>query len=159
MTAPHANEPVPPIASAAEAAQVIGGLAGVMDALVATLDEESVLVRAGRLSEVLRIAETKGELARRYLADAHRLQASLPRFRAALPDAIAAFRDRQVAFRALLQTNLTVLATAHAVSEGIMRGVADEIARKTAPQAYGASGRPGAPDPRHARPLTLSRAV
>ena len=37
--------------------------------------------------------------------------------------------------------NLTVLATAHAVSESIMRGVSAELARKATPQAYGASGR------------------
>ena len=30
-------------------------------------------------------------------------------------------------FRDLLQTNLTVLATAHAVSEGIIRGVSGEL--------------------------------
>ena len=56
-------------------------------------------------------------------------------------------------FRALLQINLTVLATAHAVSEGIMRGVSDELARKAAPQTYGATGRANAPGPSAAQPL------
>jgi hypothetical protein len=40
-----------------------------------------------------------------------------------------------------------------------MRGVSDELARKTAPQTYGATGRPTAPPPSAAQPLTLSRAV
>ena len=52
-------------------------------------------------------------------------------------------RKRHDVFRALLQMNLTVLATAHAVSESIMRGVSRELARKATPQAYGASGRGG----------------
>ena len=62
-------------------------------------------------------------------------------------------------FRALLQINLTVLATAHAVSEGIVRGVSGELARKAAPQTYGASGRANAPDPRNATPLAVSRVL
>ena len=41
-------------------------------------------------------------------------------------------------FNALLQINLTVLATAHAVSEGLIRGAHAEVARKNAPQTYGA---------------------
>ena len=57
----------------------------------------------------------------------------------------------------LLQMNLTVLATAHAVSEGIIRGVSGELARTRAPQTYGASGRANAPDPRASQPLALSR--
>ena len=64
---------------------------------------------------------------------------------------------RHDSFRALLQINLTVLATAHAVSEGIVRGVSGELARKASPQTYGASGRANAPDPRTAPPLAVSR--
>ena len=52
----------------------------------------------------------------------------------------AELRQRHDLFRAVLQMNLTVLATAHAVSESIMRGVSSELARKATPQgAYGAS--------------------
>jgi hypothetical protein len=52
-----------------------------------------------------------------------------------------------------------VLATAHAVSEGIMRRLSGDLARKTSPQVYGASGRASAPDPRRAHPLALSRTL
>jgi hypothetical protein len=51
------------------------------------------------------------------------------------------------------------LATAHAVSEGLVRGVSGELARKAAPQTYGASGRANAPDPRKAVPLAVSRVL
>ena len=66
---------------------------------------------------------------------------------------IDALHQRHDLFHALLQINLTVLATAHAVSEGIMRGVHDEVTRKSAPQTYGASGRPAAPPRSAAQPL------
>ena len=68
-------------------------------------------------------------------------------------------RQRHDAFRALLQTNLTVLATAHAVSEGIIRGVSGELARKQAPSTYGATGRANMPDSKASQPLALSRTL
>jgi len=40
----------------------------------------------------------------------------------------------------MLQINLTVLATAHAVSEGIVRGVNTEIQRRNIPNTYTATG-------------------
>ena len=55
--------------------------------------------------------------------------------------------------------NLTVLATAHAVSESIMRGVSSELARRATPQAYGASGRATAPGAAAMQPLTVSRVL
>jgi hypothetical protein len=55
--------------------------------------------------------------------------------------------------------NLTVLATAHAVSESIMRGVSAELARKATPQGYGASGRAAVPGAATMQPLTLSRVL
>ncbi len=76
-----------------------------------------------------------------------------------LPDALDTLRKRHEAFHALLQINLTVLATAHAVSEGIIRGVSDELARKRAPSTYGASGRANAPSAKASQPLALSRTL
>ena len=68
-------------------------------------------------------------------------------------------RERHAAFQALLQTNLTVLATAHAVSEGIIRGVSGELARKQAPSTYGATGRANAPSAKASQPLAISRTL
>jgi hypothetical protein len=50
-----------------------------------------------------------------------------------------------------------VLATAHAVAEGLIRGVAGELGRKRAPQTYGAAGRAMEPPLRSAQPVILSR--
>jgi hypothetical protein len=61
--------------------------------------------------------------------------------------------------RALLQTNLTVLATAHAVSESVVRGVSNEIGRRSTPQTYGASGRANVPTRAAGVPLAVSRTL
>jgi hypothetical protein len=122
------------------------------------VQEETDLIRKGRLAAAAKLQESKGDLTRLYVADTMRLRASqseLPRFLPA--DKLAALRRGHDTFRALLQINLTVLATAHAVSEGIVRGVSGEMARKAAPQTYGASGRSLAPPQGAAQPLALSR--
>ena len=102
---------------------------------------------------------SKNELSQLYIADTQRLKASQTFLARTAPDILAALRQRHDLFQAVLQMNLTVLATAHAVSEGIMRGVSDELTRKATPAAYGASGRTTAPHPRHALPLTFSRVL
>jgi hypothetical protein len=68
-------------------------------------------------------------------------------------------RVRHEAFRARLQTNLTVLATAHAVSEGLIRGVAGEMNRRSSPQTYGLSGRANPPSRNSAQPIAISRTL
>jgi flagellar biosynthesis/type III secretory pathway chaperone len=158
---PQAAAPTtnPPIASPAEAHELIAHFSDVMDTLLGFVEEETRLVRNGKLTEVARLEARKADLARLYVADSQRLKASKPYLAQALPDLLSALRDRHDNFRALLQINLTVLATAHAVSEGIMRGVSEEITRKSAPQVYGASGRTATPNPRHAQPLTMSRVL
>jgi predicted lipoprotein len=147
-----------PISTASEAESLAANAVEVMEALVGLLKQETELVRAGRLSEAAKLAEPKAALARRYVADTLSLrsnQAKLSRLLAA--EKLAALRQQLEMFQSLLQTNLTVLATAHAVSEGIIRGVSGELARKSAPQTYGASGRTVAPPRSAGQPLAVSR--
>ena len=75
------------------------------------------------------------------------------------PEALERLRRRHDTFQGLLRTNLTVLATAHAVSEGIIRGVSGELARKQAPSTYGASGRAQTPSSKTSPPLAISRTL
>jgi hypothetical protein len=142
-----------------EAHQLAGHLTDVMDALLGIVEEETNLVRAGRLRAAADLAQSKSDLTRLYLADIMRLKASHAYFAASHPDIVADLRRRHDMFRALLQVNLTVLATAHAVSEGIIRGVSEELMRKAAPQTYGASGRPSAPTQSAVQPISLSRTL
>jgi hypothetical protein len=152
MTSPAA------ITSAEEAETLTAHYFEVMEALVDVLKQETELVRAGRLSAAAKLAEPKADLTRLYIANTLALRASQPHLSRILPAAkVEALRQRHDMFRALLQINLTVLATAHAVSEGIVRGVSGEMARKAAPQTYGASGRTVAPPKSAAQPIAVSR--
>jgi flagellar biosynthesis/type III secretory pathway chaperone len=157
-TNPHPAAP-PQIQSAAEAEELIGHFGGVMASLVSILDEETQLVRDGRISELVRIEPKKTELARRYLIDAAAVRTNGAFLARRLPREFDALRRRHGDFHQLLQMNLTVLATAHAVSEGIIRGVAGHLASKAAPQTYGMTGRTAAPGARAAHPISLSRTI
>jgi len=151
--------PAPKIETAAEAENLVRHLLAAMDALVATLEEETAFVRAGRLKEAAALEATKTELTRLYVADTAQVKANLAVISREVPDLLAALRKQHDTFNALLQINLTVLATAHAVSEGLIRGAAAEVARKAAPQTYGMSGRPAAPPKGAAQPVSVSRTL
>ena|SRR5580704_11463683 len=154
---PSPSPAAAPIATTAEAAQLLAHLAEVMASLLEIIEEETELVRAGRISEVTRIEPRKSELARLYIADAGLVKANGLYLARALPREFDELRRRHERFHALLQINLAVLATAHAVSEGIIRGVAGELARKAAPQTYGLTGRATAPAAGSCPPVAVSR--
>jgi hypothetical protein len=154
-------EPAParPVGSVAEGEALMRHLMEVMDALLAMIEDETALVRVGKLADAAKIEAGKTELSGLYLTGVARFKASRVYLDRVTPKLAAELRRRHELFRAVLQMNLTVLATAHAVSESIMRGVSAELARKATPQAYGASGRATKPNPAAMQPLTLSRVL
>jgi hypothetical protein len=147
------------ITTAGEAERVIANLNTIMDRLVETIEEETVRVRAGLLSDAAALTEAKAELGRRYAVESGRVIEVRELIAKSLPEAFEALRKRHAEFQVLLQNNLTVLATAHAVSEGIIRGVSGELARKRSPSTYGASGRTNAPSAKASQPLAVSRTL
>lgn len=147
------------ITNVSEAAQAIENLTAIMDRLVETVAEETEHMRAGRLHEALAVEGAKVELARSYAVESGRLKAAEALITSTLPDALRDLRRRHERFQTLLQTNLTVLATAHAVSEGIIRGVSGEMAKRRTPSTYGATGRANAPSPQAAQPMAVSRSL
>jgi hypothetical protein len=151
-------EPAPASETKANAPTTIAGLAEVMEGLQSVVEEETALVRAGRLCEASRLAPKKTELSGRYFKAVEELKANTKRF-ARPPQDQGVLADRHERLQAVLKSNLMVLATAHAVSEGILRRLSDDLARKASPQGYGASGRTTGPDPKRAAPLALSRTL
>jgi hypothetical protein len=165
MNAPRssATAPKPPlgraIGSIAEAEQVVAELTRAMDGLLGLVEQETQIVRSGRLFAAATLGAAKSDLVGTYLAAAERLKANAPFLRNHMRTRLDDVRRRHDVFRGHLQLNLTVLATAHAVSEGIVRGVAGEMARKAAPRVYGASGRAAAPAGSAASPIAVSRSL
>lgn len=154
----HSGEPRP-IETAADARNAISELTTVMDGLEAVVSEETKLVRAGHLSKASDLGLEKSELSGRYFKAVERLKASGKLLSRLVPQDVGALARRHELLQAELKTNLVVLATAHAVSEGIIRRLSGDLVRKSCPQVYGASGRATAPDPKRAQPLAFSRTM
>jgi hypothetical protein len=148
-----------PIETAADAQLAIGELTQVMDGLEAVVVEETQLVRAGQLRKASGLGLKKAELSGLYFKAVEHLKANGRLLTRLVPQDLSELARRHELLQGLLKTNLMVLATAHAVSEGIMRRLSGDLARKASPQVYGASGRASAPDPRRAQPLALSRTL
>ena len=151
--------PEKPIASAGEAERAIANLNKIMDRLTETVEEETARVRAGKLRDAVELEGPKHELSLLFTAEIQRVKAAKAIIAQSLPEALDQLRRRHDAFQSLLQTNLTVLATAHAVSEGIIRGVSGELARKAAPSTYGANGRANLPSSKTSQPMSVFRSL
>jgi hypothetical protein len=149
----------PPQQQMPDAAALIARMTTLMGDISAIVEQETALVRAGKISEATKLESAKTALSQDYLVAVGLLKNCRPHLAKAAPSLLADLRRRHDDFSARLQINLTVLVTAHAVSESIMRGVQTEMARKSAPQTYGASGQHSVPSPRAAQPMAVSRVL
>jgi hypothetical protein len=162
MNQPSPRQPAPTtpsISTPAEARKLAQELMDAMSALLGVIERETELVRAGKIREAMAFEPRKAELSRHYIGVVTRLKASHRYLAKTSPDLLATLRRHHDTFRAMLQVNLTVLATAHAVSESIVRGVNAEVQRRNIPSTYGASGQRVNPGARHMRPLAVSRSL
>ena len=146
-------------ATPASARIVAQALLDAMTSLLALIERETELVRAGSVREAMRMEPQKSELTRRYVGALTHLKISQPYMTKATPDLLKALHQHHELFRGLLQINLTVLATSHAVTEGIVRGVNSEMQRRNAPQTYNAYGQRAAPGLRNTTPIAVSRSL
>jgi hypothetical protein len=163
MNHPLQRQPLPtaiPLAATpADAKKLAEGLMEVMSALLGVIERETELVRAGKVREAMALEAKKSDLSRRYVGTIAHLKNSQSYLARATPELLTALHRHHDTFRAMLQVNLTVLATAHAVSEGIVRGVNVELQRRNVPNTYTATGQRATPSPRNISPLAVSRSL
>ena len=154
-----APAPIPMASTPAEARKLAETLMDVMSTLLGVIERETELVRAGKIREAMAFEAKKTEMSRRYVIAVAQLKASQKYLAQAAPELLTTLHRHHDVFRAMLQINLTVLATAHAVSESVIRGVNTEIQRRNIPNTYTATGRRATPGPRHMTPLSVSRSL
>lgn len=163
MTPQQQSRPAPsphaPVANAIEARKLAEGLLEIMNALLGIVERETELVRAGNVREAMSLETAKGEASRQYVDAISKLTSSQDYLKQSTPELLASLHRHHDVFRAMLQVNLTVLATAHAVSEGIVRGVNGEMQRRNLPNGYTAAGQRAMPGPRQVTPLSVSRSL
>jgi hypothetical protein len=144
-----------PITTRDEAEALLMRISDGMVSLVKIFNEETQLVKAGRLREAGALVDEKSALASEYLREIEIMKANAPFIGGALPELVDELRRAHAAFRDILSLNLRVVATAQSVAESVMRGAAEQAVRRDAPGGYGASGRMTAAPLN--RPVALSR--
>jgi hypothetical protein len=147
------------ITTKADAEQTIAQITDLIAQLRTVVEQETELVHAGKVRKAATLGAIKSDLAVRLFNAGERLKANAKFLRQVAPAGTAALRATQDALHAVLKKNMIVLATAHAVSEGIVRRLSGDLARKASPQVYGATGRAIAPNPKHGKPLAISRVL
>lgn len=151
-----------PITNKVEAERAVDDLTELFAGLSALLQKETALVRAGKVRSAAQIEPAKKDLAGKLYAASEQIKAHaklVMQAVKAVPARCTTLKSAQEELHAALQRNMAVLATAHAVSEGIVRRLSGQLAKKSAPQVYGASGRTVAPNPKQGRPLAVSRTL
>jgi flagellar biosynthesis/type III secretory pathway chaperone len=151
--------PRPPITTPIEARKLAEEMLDVMSKLLGVVEQETELVRAGKVREAMQLEQQKSVLSGRYVTAIETMRVAQEHLAQVAPDLLASLRRHHETFRGMLQINLTVLATAHAVSEGILRGVNAEVQRRNMPNTYTAAGQRATPGPRHITPLAVSRSL
>lgn len=154
MPAQRPNTP-----ESAAARKLAEDLMDAMSALLGLIERETELVRAGKVREAMTLESQKQELSRRYVGAVSQLKANQVQLAKSAPELLSTLHRHHDAFRAMLQVNLTVLATAHAVSESVVRGVNAEIQKRNVPNTYTAAGLRATPGSRHITPLAVSRSL
>jgi hypothetical protein len=151
--------PIMRVASPADAEQLVAGVLAAMSELEAVLQAETDHVRVGRFREGLSQEARKTELAGSYMKGLEAIKANAVALARFAPDAVERLKAAHVAFGQVVQDNQTVLATARAVSESLVKGIADEMNRHARPQGYGPATGPAPQRAAGGSPLVLSRSL
>jgi hypothetical protein len=142
MTISHTAQPVraPTLTTRQEAEQFVGSIAHIMDELESLLTLETSLVRGAKLFEASQMVGEKSALYVDYVRALERMRSERAALSAFAPDLVDALRGRHSRLQETLAINLAVLGTAKAVSEDIIRSVAEEVTASSQAKTYTAAG-------------------
>lgn len=151
-------EPKAVLIGTREAAEALAGrLETSMDALLAVVEEETRLVRTGKLIEAGALQGRKADLVAAYARDMAEAKANMTALGRLSAPAVARLRDRHAEFRSLIQINMAVLATAREVAEDLVRSVAEAVGQGERPKTYAPPGQAPNPAAVSARGLAVDR--
>ena len=158
MQHPEQRAAAPRILGRDDAERLVAGVLAVMADLEKVLANESAHVRVGRIRDGLAEEAKKSELASAYMRGLETVKANAIALARFAPEALERLKAAHAGFGRAVETNQTVLATARAVSESLVKSVADEMNRLSRPQGYGPAG-PQVARPQRSEPLVLSKTL
>jgi hypothetical protein len=150
---------LPRISTKPEAEALMAGVRETMDQLASLLADETALLRAGKLKQAGLLQPDKADLARRYLIAVETIKANRLAVKSYCKPDLEFLQSHHEQFAAGLQTNMSVLSTAKAVTEGLVQEIAAMETRAAAPQGYGATGASTSPRAGVSRPIGVARSL
>jgi hypothetical protein len=133
-------DPRPRVTTPGDAERLVGEALAALEGLGPLVVAETAALGAGDLTAALALGDDKAAAARRYGLAVEAVKANavaIARFR---PPSLDTLRRHHETFAEQLDLNMAVLSTARAVSEGLLRELAADVAQARAPQGYGATG-------------------
>jgi hypothetical protein len=128
------------IASSDDARALVGGVLKTLQELEGILTLETDLLSRGHLRQGLEYEARKSELGGFYMQGLENIKANAVALARLAPDQIKTLRQAHHNFEDVLDLNQTVLATTKAISEGLVKTLADEVSKPDRPTTYGATG-------------------
>jgi lactam utilization protein B len=143
----------------ADAEELVASVLLTLGELEAVLESETGHLRAGRLHEGLSAEARKTELTSAYLRALEQVKANAIALARFAPEAIERLKRAHERFGRVVAVNQTVLATARAVSESLIKSVAEEMGRARQPSVYAPAGAQAPRAPAVGAPLILSKSL
>ena len=141
------------------AADLCGRAAGTLDELVTIMNQETTLLRAGRMREAGALTADKTRLAQDYVMFARSVQRQIGRLKHEAPGEVERLRNGHERLATQLADNLRVIATARSVTEDLLSDVAAAVGQSARPKTYGASGQVASAPGHAARGIAINRAL
>ncbi|MFT6659582.1 hypothetical protein [Maritalea sp.] len=110
-------------------------------ALVDIMNNETTLLRAGKLMQASELAADKAELAQKYVGLARAIQSNAAEIKEKAPQLLQKLQQGQASLATQMAENLRVLATAKSLTEEIVSSVAAQLGQSNQAGAYGNTGR------------------
>ena len=135
------SAPAPLIGTLGGAEDLLGKVTETVDKLTTLVEDETRLVRLGALFAASDLQQEKSRLAADYVKLRFKVRENAVAISHLQPELVQALSAKHEAFAALLKTNMSVLATAREVAEGIVKNVAVAVGRFASPNVYGSGMR------------------
>ncbi|MEQ1769448.1 MAG: hypothetical protein ABL879_06365 [Devosia sp.] len=113
---------------------------GTLSALVRVMNNETMLLRAGRYRDSIALGAEKTRLAQDYVTYSRAIQRQLARIMSEAPNEVIRLRQGHEQLATQMAENLKVIATARAVTEDVLIDVAASVGRQGQTKTYGATG-------------------
>ena len=129
-----------PIGGPEDVQRLVGAIEQIMDALDDVLDEETVLLREGKLHQALNLVEAKNQLSIQYMLLQKAITANAALVKQLAPQDTEQLTRRHHLFQNTLQANLAVIATAREVSSELISDINQQVQKGARAETYGQSG-------------------